>query len=649
MSPSGPAASPSQNSNSSVRDEPLEEIIEQPLPEHIAPYRSEADRFGAERDALDRPRNLLANFRLLAMVVTIVALIWFLLERAILPGLVFVVGIVIFALLVRQHRAIVLRQRRAALLSEINGEGVARYLRDWDALPLRHEAQVEPNHPFANDLDLFGRASLFHLLDTVTTPMGERTLRSALLEPADPAGIVERQEAIRELAPQRVWREELQLQGRLAGEQRTEPEAFLAWAEGPVALSSRRWLVWLARLGLLATIVTAVLVVFDQLPISVLGVVLVFNLIVSQLGKPDAGERLDAARSQHHAIGAYAGILAHCDDAQFQSPMLARMHERLLATGLPAHVQVARLGRLTSWIVPRGSLAHLPLQAVACWDIHVLDFMERWQRRSGRQVRGWLEAIGEFESLTALATLTYDNPAWAFPTVRREESSFDGETVGHPLLADFERVTNDVVVGPPETFLLVTGSNMSGKSTLLRSIGINIVLSGAGAPVCATSLRTPPVILWTSVRVTDSLEQGVSFYMAELLRLKAIVDAAAIASKAGVPFCYLLDEILQGTNTAERQIAARHIIAQLVGYGAIGAVSTHDLQLADGGELVGLARPVHFSDRVGQSNEGPTMTFDYVLRPGLATSTNALRLMEIVGFDLPESAREESRAALAGQ
>lgn len=187
---------------------------------------------------------------------------------------------------------------------------------------------------------------------------------------------------------------------------------------------------------------------------------------------------------------------------------------------------------------------------------------------------------------------------------------------------------------------------MSGKSTLLRSIGVNAVLAGAGGPVCAAALRLPPVALWTSVRVQDSLERGVSYFMAELQRLKLVVDAAdRRAAEGGAPVLYLLDEILQGTNTAERQIAARQIIGHLVRRGAIGAVSTHDLALADAPELAGSAGAVHFRDTIGDGASGPTMSFDYTLRPGVATTTNALRLMELVGLRLADKERAPRPAA----
>jgi len=272
---------------------------------------------------------------------------------------------------------------------------------------------------------------------------------------------------------------------------------------------------------------------------------------------------------------------------------------------------------------------------VTLWDIHLLGAFERWQARAGRHAREWLEALGEAEALSALAGLLHANPGWAMPEIDPAADRLRGEELGHPLIPVSKRVDNDVEVGPPGTFLLVTGSNMSGKSTLLRAIGVNVVLANAGGPVCARSLRLPTLALWTSMRVEDSLERGVSFFMAELERLKAVVDAAhSVRAEGERRLLYLLDEILQGTNTAERQIAARRIIMHLVKEGAIGAVSTHDLTLAANPEIEEAARLVHFTETIREGAEGMVMSFDYKLRPGIATSTNALKLMEIVGLDL---------------
>ncbi|HEV2108478.1 MAG TPA: hypothetical protein VGR16_09480, partial [Thermomicrobiales bacterium] len=224
-------------------------------------------------------------------------------------------------------------------------------------------------------------------------------------------------------------------------------------------------------------------------------------------------------------------------------------------------------------------------------------------------------------------------PAWAFPGVHAGIDRLEAKGIAHPLLPH-GRVANDVTVGPPGTFLLVTGSNMSGKSTLLRAIGTNAVLAGAGAPVCGQSLCMPPVTIGTSGHVEDSLAEGVSFFMAELQRLKQVVDVASATREAGGRFLFLLDEILQGTNTAERQIAARRIIQHLLTQGAIGAVSTHDLTLAETASLRAAARPIHFRETFETGPAGATMSFDYLAREGIATSSNALRLMELVGLDI---------------
>jgi DNA mismatch repair ATPase MutS len=214
------------------------------------------------------------------------------------------------------------------------------------------------------------------------------------------------------------------------------------------------------------------------------------------------------------------------------------------------------------------------------------------------------------------------------------KQTFVAQSLGHPLIPDDRRVANNVTIGSPGTFLVVTGSNMSGKSTLLRAIGTNVVLAQAGAPVCALELSMPPILLATSMRIHDSLADGVSYYMAELRRLKQIVDTARDQQNDSARILlYLLDELLQGTNTAERQIAVRRVLTHLISKGAIGAVSTHDLQLATEPPLFEASNPVHFRETIHNESDRQEMTFDYILREGPATTSNALKLLEIVGLN----------------
>jgi DNA mismatch repair ATPase MutS len=250
-------------------------------------------------------------------------------------------------------------------------------------------------------------------------------------------------------------------------------------------------------------------------------------------------------------------------------------------------------------------------------------------------VRQWLESLAQFEALCSLASLAHDNPDWNFPEITTADPprSFEAQQLAHPLLSASSRVANDVALEGSGTFLLVTGSNMSGKSTLLRTIGTNAVLAQAGAPICGQSLRMPPLVIETSMRIQDSLEDGVSFFMAELKRLKEVVDSArALDLNPSRCLLYLLDEILQGTNSAERQIAVRRVIGHLLAHGAIGAISTHDLELANEPPLDSAARRVHFRETITEQATGRGMTFDYRLREGIATTTNALALLDLVGL-----------------
>lgn len=604
-----------------------------PHPTSEEVYRARRDHFAAERDALARRWNAVANARLLAFVLALLLLGVAVRNRAPVAAALAVLLFAGFLALVRRHRLLDRARRRYEELRRINEEAGQRLARRWDALPLRHGARPEPSHPYAADLDLFGRASLFHLLEAVGTGLGEKILTRWLLAPAPPVTVRERQAAVAELAPLIDLRDELQVRGGPPDEGRPDPGPFLAWAEGEPWLGRRPWLRWAARISpaLLWAAIVAQVAGFVPYPLWLLP--LVVNIVLAQTVVATAHRLIERGASREGDFGRYAPAFALLTGTSFEAPVLRRVQAVLTADGVAAAEWMRRLGRLTSFVLPRSALSYAPIQMLTLWDLHLLAQLERWQEAAGGRARAWLDALGEAEALAALAVLAHDNPDWAFPELDQELPALTARGLGHPLLPREGRVVNDVEVGPVGTFLLVTGSNMSGKSTLLRALGVNLVLAGAGGPVCAAAFRAPPVALWTSMRVQDSLERGVSFFMAELQRLKAVVDAAnETRPEAGRRLFYLLDEILQGTNTFERQIAARGVIAHLVARAALGAVSTHDLTLAEGPELGALARPIHFTETISSDPEGAAMSFDYRSRPGIARSTNALRLMEIVGL-----------------
>jgi hypothetical protein len=601
-------------------------------------YAARSRRFAAERNRLSRSWSRVADLRLVALIGALAALgagIW--LWSPVLGAIALLLGIC-FGVLVRWQVVLGRARRRFDGLWRINEEAGKRLHREWDALPLRHRLRAEPGHPFAEDLDLFGRASLLHLLEPFATRLGEQTAAGWLLEPASLEAVARRQAAVAELAPLLDLRQELILRGLDAGPAQPDLEPFFAWVEGDAWLARRRALLWAARVSPPLLLALAAAQVTGLIPYPLWVVPAAVNLVLSLTRARPINRILSWTWEQRQALRAFERLLGLLRGACFSSEELRRIQATLSSGEQSAERSIKRLDRLLRFVAPNSAPAYALVQALSLWDVQLLWLLERWQARSGRFARGWLAALGEVEALASLAGLAHDNPDWAFPRLDPAADRFEARALGHPLLPPDVRVANDVTVGPSGSFLLVTGSNMSGKSTLLRTIGVNVVLAGAGAPVCAAALRLPPVHLWTSMRLRDSLERGVSYFMAELRRLKQVVDAAGAGREAGVPLLYLLDEILQGTNTAERQIAARRIVLYLVAQGAIGAVSTHDLTLAASPEMAAVAHPIHFTETILEGGDGPGMAFDYRLRPGVATSTNALRLMRIVGLRLGEEA-----------
>ncbi len=546
-----------------------------------------------------------------------------------------------FLALVRQHARALRERRWREELARGSELALARLRRDWPALPPPDPREAPPGHPYAADLDVFGHASLAQLLGTVSTTPGRARLNAWLLAASPPEAIRERQAAVAELAPLLELRDDFAAQGRLAGS--VEPariEAFIAWTRGPGWLRGRPWLRVAAWLLPTVTLTLATLQAAGVLREGWWGLGLLVAAAITWTSSRKAHAVFERAASGEEGVAGYAEQLALLERSGFASPCLARLQAELRA-GRGAARALRRLDGLLSYAEARGnSLFWLPVQLVFLWDLHVLRGLERWQALYGEHVAGWFEALGQADALSALAALQHDHPDWCFPELAEPGPAAPplvrAVALAHPLLPDEAAVPNEVQAGPPGTFLLVTGSNMSGKSTLLRAIGANVVLAQAGGPVCALAFSLPPLELWTSMRVVDSLERGISHFMAELERLKEIVDAARrVEAEDGRTLLYLVDEVLQGTNSAERQVAARRIIRHLVDHGAIGAVTTHDLELGDAPELAGAVVPVHFRETVHTGGDGPPLTFDYRLRPGVATSRNALKLMEIVGLDRP--------------
>jgi len=605
-------------------------------------YRAREQRHAARRADDEARSRLISRLRLTTFLSGVALMVWAGAGDPPFGSAVAVTAAALFAAfvaLVVWHARVEDRRAWHDALASASALGAARMARDWNALPAPDTAGPDEDHAYAADLDVFGHASLLQLL-APGTAAGRQTLVGWLLAPAPPDEVRARQETVRALAPNGDFREQLAAHARFGASQSPDLEAFLAWAEAPPRYVTRGWLVWSVR-GLTGIIwVLGAAWWAGWTTIAVWFVPVLAGLALSFAFGKGIAETFGRAFSRGRAFRRYADLFALVCRLDADAPWVAERRASLCGRGTAlrdgAVASLRRLDRLMALADLRFAMAllHLVVQAVTLWDFHVLFALERWQQAAGARVRGWMSALGEVDAAAALATLAHDHPGWSTPVVVQADGPprIRATALAHPLIAASVRVANDVEVGPPGTFLLVTGSNMSGKSTLLRAIGLNVALAQAGGPVCAAVLEMPAARLRTSMRVHDSLEQGLSYFMAALARLKTVVDASRAGRDGGPVLLYLLDEILQGTNSAERRIAVRSILSRLLADGAIGAVTTHDLALAEAPEAA-VARLVHFSETVEQAADGFRMTFDYRLRSGLARSRNALLLMKMVGLE----------------
>jgi hypothetical protein len=602
----------------------------------VQPFRAAyTERANIHARARDRERQISVTFsrwRLATFLPALGLLIWGAGGGGSLALGAAAVLLLAFGALVVRHARIEERAAWLEALRLVNERAIARIDRHWDALPPADppEGVSLDGHPYAEDLDLFGRASVFQWIGPAATPQGAATLAQWLVTAAQPTEILERQDAVEDLGPRTEWREQLAAYGAAAHDEPPMPiDRFLHWVEGAAAPFPRFGVIRLLVYGIVGSLWLLIALHVAGVTPALWPIPLLAGIVLSFVTAVPVQRVFDAAGSGEVALRRYASMLAHLVSTRFETARLGALQQRLRSDKEPAPRAMARLDRILGFSELRrgAALLHFPIQALTLWDFHVLFALLRWRKSAGAHVRDWLDAAGEIDALACLAGIHHDYPEWCRPRVG-EGKLLNARGLGHPLIPDDRRIPNDVTVGPPGTVLLVTGSNMSGKSTLLRAIGLNAVLAQAGAPACAADLEMPAADLQTSIRIQDSLERGMSYFMAALARLKGVVDAAEREPSDRV-LLYLLDEILQGTNSAERGIAVQAVARHLLAAGAIGAMTTHDLTVAEEEPLKSAAVLVHFTETVAEDGG---MEFDYKLRPGIATSRNALRLMRLIGI-----------------
>lgn len=548
-----------------------------------------------------------------------------------------------------RHQVLLRRRNDAELMHQVNTRALQRYDGNWQHFPMKGEGYGTPEHPYGHDLDLFGQGSLFQMLNVTTTWFGQQTFSQWLLQRATPEELKERQGLVADLKERLDLRQYIEREGlRIEADPReADPESFLAWVEAPNEILDKQWLWGLALIVPPWVVVSMSIWMWKVLPPWFAGIenpakfapysawwwLIPWFVVVGMFFLFTSVCQKNFSRVIFHerAFSLYRSLFEKIDLEEAKGQPFEAIQQSLRKQGWAPHEAMKRLQFLIDLAEVRQSpIVHLPFNLLVMWDIHCLFAMERWKKRVGPVVREWFKEVGRIEALSCLAGLAYDNPDYTFPAFADEgELIFEAKDLGHPLLPREGRVTNDFSLDADAPLALITGSNMSGKSTMLRAIGLNAVLAYTGSVVCAESLRLSMLQVGTSMRISDSLEQGVSYFMAELQRINRIVSLR----EGEVPLLYLLDEILHGTNTRERRIAAMGIIQLLQEAQSIGCVTTHDLELAEECKALGeRVQFMYFTDLI----EEQSMTFDYHLREGICPTTNALRLLQIVGIPLPQ-------------
>ena len=589
--------------------------------------RAEYDRrLAAWRDrivTLDRINFIISNIRL-AIAAAGAVLLWMAFVRASISPAWPLAAWLAFGVLAVIHTRRLQLFERAGSAERVYLRGLDRVNGRWAGAG-RGGAPFLETHPYARDLDLFGPASLFELLNTARTEVGELTLADWLRAPAPLPEVRARQAAIDELRPMLDFKEDVAV---LASESPVGRTGLLAaWAGSPAVRFAPALRAALAACALI-TIALVVTVYRDVIAPEWLFGWLFLEVGLAALWRRPFHQVLHAIDTPERDLGLLAGLLARIESQRFTSPRLAALHQALLTDGVVPSKRIAQLRSLVSWLDSTHNMMFAPIAVILLLRQQLAIAIDRWHAAYGPAVAEWLRAVGDVEALAALATFAYERPEDPFPELVDEGPLYEAEALGHPLIAAAVGVRNDVRLGAGGLrVIIVSGSNMSGKSTLLRSVGVSVVLALAGAPVTARRLRISALVLGATLHIEDSLQAGHSRFFAEILRIRTIADAA----RGAVPLLFLLDEILHGTNSHDRRIGAEGIVRALVGLDAIGLVTTHDLALTELPVMLGAAAVnMHFEDRL----EDGKMIFDYRMRPGVVEHSNALALMRAIGLEV---------------
>lgn len=609
--------------------------------EKVKIYQQNIQRYEDEGKKWSRLSDRMAISRVVTFLIAVVLIIYLANERqGVLLLVVAPICVATYLYLVKRSNRILYRKRHATYLREINEAELSKLENRLDGLDAG-EVFLNRNHPYASDLDIFGSHSLFQLLNRSTTESGRALLASWMSHPASKAEIERRQEAIKELGSILEWRQDFQASGMHFKNTKSDYNKLLGWIEKPVALlpNKSRYLLACIFLSLLSTSSAIYYSIHAFTSDSMVYIIplLIFLYINSRVLKsvaPLAEEMIDCTHENVKILGGYVSLITKIESEKFHAVILQRLQSTLNYNNHSARKEINKLKKILEMFQLRGTKRSMgnffyPIFNILwLFDIHGILITEKWKYRNSSYLRGWASAVSEFETLNSIAGFSYSNPSYTFPEIEKEPYIIHFETLGHPLIHPGKRICNDFYMEERGTIAMVTGSNMAGKSTFLRTVGANIVLALMGAPCCAKSGCVSEMEVFSSMRTQDNLETGVSSFYAELQRIEQLLGLI----KKEKPIFFLLDEMFKGTNSEDRHKGGFSLIRQLAGLNAFGIISTHDLELAKLSGKHGLVKNYSFNSEIKNAE----IFFDYKLCPEICRDFNASELMKRSGIEIIE-------------
>lgn len=590
-------------------------------------YQQRVAALNAEKERLTQKKNRLALLRFLSVVAAFAGA-WMFKSYGFLPSLVcFLIFISLFIYFltrdINNNAAIENTDR----LLNINQQELLVLQHQFHGFPDGSDFE-SPAHPYSNDLDIFGRASLYQYINRTTSQQGSTLLAHWLTVPSLLPELLQRQEAVKELALQTNWRQQLQAYGMANPISLKTETKITEWLAEPNTFNQR--LAWKIARILLPLISFTILGLYiagtlsSPAFLSSITLMMIVAFSISKLVLP-LHSRLSRIAPEAATL---SNSIAWIEQFNCSSNYLQQVKKIFEHPSHKASGQIRSLGRILERLDYRlNFIVFIPLNTFLCWDLQQVFALEKWKENNRHTIGDWFKGLAEMEATCSLANCSFNHPEWAFPVFSEKDAVFEAAELGHPLLPPSKRIDNSFATTGKGRLNLVTGSNMAGKSTFLRSIGVNIVLAMAGAPVCARSLQLSPMKVMSSMRISDNLEESTSTFYAELKKLKEIIEAVNSNEKVFL----LLDEILRGTNSADRHAGSKALIKQLIHHRAAGLLATHDLELAKlATEFPENIQNYHFDVQVANEE----LYFDYKLKQGVCQSMNASILMKKIGIEL---------------